>query len=155
MRKRLFWVGVVCLALVACASAPVPRQNQEPGYPFEIVKKSGVAIFATKTRDEVWAAVIRTLVASNYKLTVAEKDAGFIEATHIKSDSTRALVGKWQDEPGLSAVVEARGPDLVVTLTWTRGEKILLRSVTSQQKKIYGEFFQKVADILYPPEKPE
>ena len=151
MKYRLSLFVAVCLILMACASAPVAKEVR-PGYPFEIIKKSGVATFVAKTHDEVWAAVIRTLVASNYKLTVAEKDAGFIEATHIKSDSTRALVGKWQDEPGLSVVVEAKGPDVVVTLTWTRGEKILLRSVGSQQKKIYGEFFQHVADILYPPE---
>jgi len=154
MKNRFFCIGLVCLALAACASAPVAKEVR-PSYPFEVVKKSGVATFTEKTYDQAWAAIIRTLVASNYKVAVAEKDAGFIEATHIKSDSTRALVGKWQDEPSLSVVVEAKGPDVVVTLTWTRGEKILLRSVSSQQKKIYGEFFQRVADILYQPAKSE
>ena len=154
MKNRFFCGGLVFLMLAACASAPIAREAR-PGYPFEVMKKSGVATFTAKTYDQVWAAVIRTLVASNYKVAVAEKDAGFIEAAHIKSDSTRALVGKWQDEPGLSIVVEAKSPDVIVTLTWTRGEKILLRSVASQQKKVYGEFFQRIADILYLPEKPE
>ena len=148
MVNRITGVVVVCLLAGAVAMAEVSK----PAYPFEIVKKSGVATFAAKSYDQVWAAVIRTLVASNYKLVVAEKDAGFIEATHIKSDSARVFVGKDMDEPGLSVVVEAKGADVVITLTWTRGEKIVIRSIKSQQKKVYGEFFQGVADILYPPE---
>jgi len=154
MMNRIICITVACLALAACASVPVVRETA-PGYAFNIVKKSGVATFAAKTYDEVWGAVIKTMVVSNYKLAVSEKDAGIIEAEHVRSESTRAFVGKDTDEPRLSAIVETKGSDIVVTLTWTRGEKILLRSIASQQKKVYGEFFQRVADILYLPKKPE
>jgi hypothetical protein len=148
LTKRLIFAVVVCLLAGSAAMA----EDQKPGYPFEVVKKSGVATFAAKSYDEVWAAVIKTMVASNYKLAISEKDAGIIEGEHVRAESTRAWVGKDADEPHLSAVVEAKGLDVVVTLKWTRGEKILFRSVASQQKKVYGEFFQAVADILYPPE---
>ena len=153
--KQIICAVAVCLLAGAVAIA---EDVKPPGYPFELKDKAGIASFAEKTYDEVWGAVIRSLIASNYKMTLSEKDAGIIEATHVKSESSKVWGGLFgttgkSKEPTLSVIVEAKEGGVSVMLKWDRGEKIVMRSMTAQMKKLYGEFFQRVADILYPPER--
>ncbi|MHB8053663.1 MAG: hypothetical protein ACYDH3_00195 [Candidatus Aminicenantales bacterium] len=140
----------VCLAL-----AGIIQAEEAKVYPFVLEKGVGTATFAEKSYDEVWGAVVKSLVASNYKLTLSEKDAGIIEAVHVKSQSSKswgAMIGTTNKskEAALSVVVENKEGGCIVSLKWDRGEKIVMRSMKAQVNKVYGEFFQAVSDILYP-----
>lgn len=148
MMKQIICAVTVCLLAGNMAIA----QDQKSGYPFKVEKSIGTAKFADKTYDEVWGAVVKTLVKSHYRLGVVEKDAGIIEAFYDPPESK--FWGKKSGEGQMmSALVESGEGGIAVSLTWTRGKKIVIRSMTAQMKQIYGTFFQAVADILYPPEE--
>jgi len=156
-----FLAALVAL-LLSCGLAigqEKPQEQQPPDttYPFEYEGKSGIAKFAGKSYDEVWGAVIRSLVASNYKVTLSEKDAGLIEAVHIRSESSKtwgALLGSGKaEEARMTLLVEPKDTDIVVTIRYDRAEKLVLRKAATQRKRICGMIFQKVADSLYPAEK--
>lgn len=147
MKNQILCGIVVCLL----AGGMAPAEEQKPGYPFTVEKSIGTAKFADKTYDEVWGAVVKTLVLKGYHPSLIEKDAGIIEAEQVRA---RGTLFKSEGSQGvrMSVMVEKGDAGISVTLTWYRGKKIVMRSMSAQLNKVYGEFFQAVADILYPPE---
>jgi hypothetical protein len=143
---------LVCLMLILglmASSLLAQAESPKAGYPFELQGTRGVAKFAGKTYDEAWVAVLKSLIASNFKTELTEKDAGIIEATKtlipLKGTTLRRTTS-------LGVLVEAKDGGVVVTLKWDMVQRTVLQDLTPQRKKIYGEFFQKVADLLYPAE---
>jgi len=65
MKNRFFCVGLVCLALAACASTPVPRQIQN-SFPVD------------QPFEKVWQAVIETFAELNLPIMNMEKVSGLI-----------------------------------------------------------------------------
>lgn len=73
MRKRIFWVGVICLILAACRPALVPPEIQN-SFPIE------------QPFDKVWQAVIETFAEMNLPIMNMEKVSGFIATDWIVFD---------------------------------------------------------------------
>jgi len=65
MKNRFFCVGLVCLTLAACASAPVPRQIQS-SFPVD------------QPFEKVWQAVIETFAELSLPILNMEKVSGLI-----------------------------------------------------------------------------
>jgi len=70
MVKRIFLVGLVCLALAACASVPVPRQIQN-------------SFSVDQPFEEVWQAVIEIFAELNLPIMNMEKASGLITTDWI------------------------------------------------------------------------
>jgi len=77
MGKRIFWVGVICLVLTGCASAPIPRQIQN-SFPID------------RPFDKIWEAVIETFAELNLPIINMEKASGLITTDWIKQDDLEA-----------------------------------------------------------------
>lgn len=152
--KEVIMKNQILCGVVACllAGGLAVAEDVKPSYPFTVEKSIGAATFADKTYDQVWGAVIKNLVKSHYRLGVVEKDAGVIEAFYDPPDSK--FWGKKDGEgQTMSVFVESGDSGVLVSLTWGRGKKIVIRGMQAQLRKVYGQFFQAVADILYPPER--
>jgi uncharacterized lipoprotein len=70
MVKRIFLVGLVCLVLAACATAPMPRQIQN-SFPID------------QPFEKVWQAVIETFAELNLPIMNMEKASGLITTDWI------------------------------------------------------------------------
>jgi len=77
MKNRFFCVGLVCLALVGCASGPIARQIQN-SFPMN------------KDFDIAWQAVIETFAEMNLPIMNMEKVSGLITTDWIKQDDPQA-----------------------------------------------------------------
>lgn len=148
MKNQILCGVVACLLAGGLAVA----EDVKPSYPFTVEKSIGAATFADKTYDQVWGAVVKTLILKKYHPSLIEKDAGIIEAEQVGAGKG---LTKSEGSQGvrMSVMVEKGDAGISVTLTWYRGKKIVMRSMSAQLNKVYGEFFQAVADILYPPER--
>lgn len=80
MKYRVFCVVVVCLAIAACASAPVARQIQN-SFPVD------------KPFEAVWTAVIETFAELNLPILNMEKASGLITTDWISFKGQRDGVG--------------------------------------------------------------
>ena len=65
MRIKILFLGLICLMVYGCATAPAPRQ---------IVK----AFTIESSLDDVWIAVIDTFAEMNLPIANMEKDSGLI-----------------------------------------------------------------------------
>lgn len=65
MRIKILFLGLICLMVYGCATAPAPRQ---------IVK----AFTIEASFDDVWVAVIDTFAEMNLPIANMEKDSGLI-----------------------------------------------------------------------------
>jgi len=149
--KKILLLGAMVFVLEG--GVLLGQKTEKSGYPFEIKGKVATAVFAEKTYDQVWGATIKALIASNYKTTTLEKDAGLIEAVHIKSASTR----DWEDiletgkaeESSITAMVETQGDKVAVSFRWETGEKFTLRSAKSNRNRFCSALYNKMAELLY------
>jgi hypothetical protein len=149
--RKIIYGELPILFLTACMPSPTFQVAAIPGttYPFVVEKSVATAEFKAKTYDEVWGAVVKALLVKKYRLTVSEKEAGIIQVTRERSDATKLLLSRNAEEAKMSVVLEKIEDGVSVILRWQYGEEIMLQSVSSKLKKVYGEFYQAVADILY------
>jgi hypothetical protein len=146
--KKILLAGAMVLMMLALM-VPGSSSEQKAKFPFTVEKNIGTATFALKTYDEVWDAVVKTLVNWFYILGVVEKDTGIIE---VEFQPDPFFWGGGSNGPEgtiMGVMIKKRDGGISVMLIWVLGPDILIRSRSSQIKYLYGEFYQAVADILY------
>jgi len=163
MLKKLLSLGATVLVL---AGVVLSGQKAEKSvYPFKMDNTVAKAVFAGKTYDEVWEATLKALIATDYKTTTLEKDAGIIKAVSskgivylrdkpvVKSElppsqggtvmATKAAFSK------IAVTVESREDKVAVSLRWDRAEKFTLPPTESNGHDIFSALYDKIAELLY------
>ena len=144
MKKALILIAVVMLG--ACAGWLFGQEAKKAGYPFEIGEKFATAMFAEKNFDEVWVATAKALVALDYTLTVAAKDAGIISAGKGATSKTTGI----EIDGFYTGKQKPIEKNLMTVMIEVRGDKVAV-SMKLQKKNICAAFFDKVAELLYGP----
>ena len=146
--KKILLAGAMVLMMLALM-VPGSSSEQKPRYPFTVEKNIGTATFALKTYDEVWDAVVKTLVNWFYILGFVEKDAGIISVEFQPDWFSWGWGSHGPRGTIMGVMIKKRDGGISVMLIWVLGPDILIRSRSSQIKYLYREFYQAVADILY------
>jgi hypothetical protein len=77
MGKRIFWVGMICILVTSCASAPVPRQIQN-------------SWIVSGSLDSVWRAALEALAELNVPIVMPiDKESGIITTELVNLPSNR------------------------------------------------------------------
>jgi hypothetical protein len=146
--KKILLAGAIVLMMLALM-VPGSSSEQKAKHPFIVLNNIGISAFALKTYDEVWDAVVKTLVNWFYILGFIEKDAGIIEVEVQPDPFFWGWGSNGPEGTRMGVMIKKRDGGISVMLIWVLGPDVLIQSRSSQIKYLYGEFYQAVADILY------